>query len=246
LGKRFPIGCRQISHFTSPSEGHFCLLEPLDATRHAKDLYAANAQDEAGSNWTYLPYGPFTTFEAYEKWLHSVCMGHDPQFYAVIHPDSGKPVGVASYLGIAPSSGSIEVGHIHFSEIIKRSPAATEAMFLMMKRAFDLGYRRYEWKCDVLNTGSCSAAQRLGLSFEGVFRQATVYKERNKERNRDTAWFAAVNADWPELSHAFIQWLNPSNFDKNGKQYQSLSTLTQPLLKNVFGGFHPANKPSIE
>jgi RimJ/RimL family protein N-acetyltransferase len=208
-------------------EGHFCLLEPLNADRHAKDLFAANAQDKEGKNWTYLPYGPFKTFEEYHKWIETVCQDNDPQFYAVILKTSGKPVGVASYLRISPNSGSIEVGHIHFSEALKRRPAGTEAMYLMMKKVFDLGYRRYEWKCDVLNAGSCSAAQRLGLSFEGIFRQSIVYKGRN----RDTAWFAAVDADWPLLNNTFTQWLNPRNFDQNGNQHQSLRQLTQPLLK---------------
>lgn len=229
-----PIG-GSISNWAPPVcpphqalEGSFCVLEPLDSGRHATDLYTANAQDKEGRNWTYLPYGPFATFEEYQQWMDKVCVGKDPQFYAVIDKSSGKPAGVASFLRITPASGSIEVGHIHFSEGIKRRPAATEAMFLMMKRAFDLGYRRYEWKCDALNAGSCSAAQRLGLSFEGVFRQATVYKGRN----RDTAWFAAVDAEWPLLEQRFTQWLDPINFDENGRQNQPLSKLTRPLLSN--------------
>ncbi|HIG27099.1 MAG TPA: N-acetyltransferase [Verrucomicrobiales bacterium] len=225
-----------------PLEGRFCLLEPLNVDKHAKDLFAANAQDGEGKNWTYLPYGPFSTFEEYRKWMVKVCIGSDPQFYAVIHKDSREAVGVASYLRIAPGSGSIEVGHIHFSERMKRRPTATESMFLMIKKVFELGYRRYEWKCDALNAGSCSAAQRLGLSFEGVFHQATVYKGRN----RDTAWFAAVDADWPALDQVFTQWLNPSNFDENGNQHRQLSKLTQPLLRNECRGFQAANNPKIE
>ena len=223
-------------------EGRFCLLEPLDVEKHAKDLFAAHAQDDEGKSWTYLPYGPFPTFKEYCRWMEMVCMGSDPQFYAVVHKDSKEAVGVASCLRISPSSGSIEVGHIHFSELMKRRPAATEAMCLMMKRAFDLGYRRYEWKCDVLNVGSCSAAQRLGLSFEGVFYQATV----TKGRNGDTAWFAAVDADWPALEQVLTQWLSPSNFDEKGNQYRSLSKLTQPLLRVDFRGFLAAKKPSLE
>ena len=208
-------------------DGQFCRLESLDARAHAKSLFDANTQDVEARNWTYLPYGPFESFEEYSQWLNSVSSTDDPLFYTIISKSSGKAVGVASYLRIKPESGSIEVGHIHFSPLLKRSPPATEAMFLMMKQAFDLGYRRYEWKCDALNAASCSAAQRLGLSFEGIFRQATVYKGRN----RDTAWFAAVDSDWPALEQAFVQWLEPGNFDEDGRQKVSLRALTQSCLK---------------
>ena len=121
---------------------------------------------------------------------------------------------MASYLRIAPEAGSIEVGHINFSPLLQQTPAATEAMYLMMKRAFDLGYRRYEWKCDALNAPSRTAAERLGLSYEGMFRQATVYKGRN----RDTAWYAAIDQEWPALAAAFERWLAPENFDGDGMQ----------------------------
>jgi RimJ/RimL family protein N-acetyltransferase len=134
---------------------------------------------------------------------------------------------VASYLRIEPASGSIEVGHINYSPLLQRTPAATEAMYLMMQRVFDLGYRRYEWKCDALNARSRAAAQRLGLSFEGVFRQATVYKGRN----RDTAWYAAIDQEWPALQAAFLQWLDPANFDEDGRQRLRLADLTSPVLK---------------
>jgi RimJ/RimL family protein N-acetyltransferase len=137
------------------------------------------------------------------------------------------PAGVASYLRIAPAGGSIEVGHIHYSPRLQRSPAATEAMYLLMERAFELGYRRYEWKCDALNAASRAAAERLGLSFEGIFRQATVYKDRN----RDTAWYAAIDAEWPALRQAFLTWLDPGNFDGEGQQRTRLSVLTRPILK---------------
>jgi RimJ/RimL family protein N-acetyltransferase len=136
-------------------------------------------------------------------------------------------VGVASYLRITPASGSIEVGHINYSPLLQRTPAATEAMYLMMRRAFEAGYRRCEWKCDALNARSRSAAQRLGLSYEGVFRQATIYKGRN----RDTAWYAAIDKEWPELESAFVRWLDVANFDGEGKQRVSLAELTGPVLK---------------
>ena len=133
----------------------------------------------------------------------------DPSFHAVIDLTTGRAVGVASYLRIDPPAGSIEVGHIAYSPLLQKTPAATEAMYLMMRQAFELGYRRYEWKCDALNAGSRAAAQRLGFSSEGVFRQARV----NKGRNRDTAWFAAIDSEWPALDRAFRQWLDPANFD---------------------------------
>lgn len=210
-----------------PIEGRFCWLEPLDPDRHAEALFAANATDEIGSSWTYLAYGPFQTLASYREWMSATCLGDDPQFYAIIDLIDGQPVGVASFLRIAPASGSIEVGHIHYSPRLQRRPAATEAMFLLMQRAFELGYRRYEWKCDALNAASRAAAQRLGLSFEGIFRQATVYKNRN----RDTAWYAAIDTEWPALREAFQTWLAPSNFDTQGHQRIRLTDLTCPILK---------------
>jgi RimJ/RimL family protein N-acetyltransferase len=208
-------------------EGRFCRLEPLDPAQHAGDLFAANALDTEGKSWTYLAYGPFDSLERYRAWVETSSQSDDPLFFAIIEKASGKAVGVASYLRIAPASGSIEVGHIHYSERLKKTPVATEAMFLMMKQAFELGYRRYEWKCDALNAASRAAAQRLGLSFEGIFRQATVYKGRN----RDTAWYAAIDGEWPALQQAFSQWLDPGNFGEQGRQRTRLSDLTQPILK---------------
>lgn len=210
-----------------PMTGRYCRLEPLDPNRHAEQLFAANGADPQGRNWTYMGYGPFTTLDEYRTWIADNATKNDPLFYAIIDLADDQPAGVASYLRIAPAYGSIEVGHILYSQRLKRRPAATEAMFLMMRHAFELGYRRYEWKCDALNAASRAAAQRLGLSFEGIFRQASVYKGRN----RDTAWFAAIDAEWPALREAFGLWLDPDNFDQNGQQRIRLSTLTQPILK---------------
>lgn len=207
-------------------DGRFCRLEPLDPARHADDLFAANALDEEGRSWTYLPYGPFETLESYRDWTERSCRGNDPLFYAIVNRKTGKAEGVASYLRIEPNQGSIEVGHLNFSPHLQRTPAATEAMFLMMQRAFELGYRRYEWKCNALNGPSRSAAQRLGFSFEGVFRQWAVVKGRN----RDTAWYAVIDSEWPPLRAAFSEWLAPDNFDDQGRQKASLSALTGPLL----------------
>ena len=172
--------------------------------------------------WTYLSYGPFDTLNSYRGWAEEMSRRSDPLFYAIIERATERALGVASYLRINPPAGTIEVGHIGYSPPLQRTPAATEAMFLMMERAFTLGYRRYEWKCDSLNGPSRAAAQRLGFSFEGVFRQATVVKGRN----RDTAWFSVIDGEWPALRDAFQRWLHPANFDEQGKQRMRLSALT--------------------
>src|SRR4051812_25631010 len=210
-----------------PLLGRYCRVEPLDIARHAAELHAANRAATDSRDWTYLAYGPFESLEDYRAWMQRVCLGDDPLFHAIIDSATDKAVGVASYLRIEPASGSIEVGHINFSPLLQRTPAATEAMYLMMQRAFALGYRRYEWKCDALNARSRAAAQRYGLSFEGIFRQATVYKGRN----RDTAWYAAIDQEWPTLQAAFLEWLDPANFDQSGQQRVRLADLTGPILK---------------
>ena len=141
-------------------------------------------------------------------------------FHAIIDRETGKAVGVASFMRMDPANGVIEVGHIHYAPVMRRTPAGTEAMFLMMRRAFDeLGYRRYEWKCDSLNAPSRRAAERYGFTFEGIFRQAVIYKKRN----RDTAWFAIIDRDWPAIKRAFEQWLDPANFDASGRQKRQLA-----------------------
>jgi RimJ/RimL family protein N-acetyltransferase len=210
-----------------PMIGRFCRLELLDADRHGLALYEANAIDVDDRAWTYLPYGPFASRQLYIEWLRTVCHAEDPMFFAIIDVTSGAAVGIASYLRINREVGSIEVGHIKYSPRLQRSPAATEAMYLMLKHAFDLGYRRYEWKCDALNLPSRAAARRLGLSYEGVFRQASV----TKGRNRDTAWFATIDSEWPALKAALEQWLAPQNFDDKLHQVVRLLSLTEPLLK---------------
>ncbi len=217
-----------------PMLGRYCRLEALDPDRHAASLFALHAND--GPSWTYMPYGPFADLAAYVAWMKSSCLGDDPLFFAVIDVARQQPVGVASYLRITPAKGVIEVGHLHFTSLLRQTPAATEAMFLMMQRAFDLGYRRYEWKCDSLNEPSHRAALRLGFSFEGIFRQAVVYKERS----RDTAWHAIIDSEWPALKIAFEQWLHPDNFDHAGRQRISLSELTG-RVRAVFGTHHECN-----
>ena len=204
-------------------EGRYCRLEPL-ALDHAPALYEALAADREGRIWTYMPQGPFATAEAYAGWVWTAAQGADPLHYAIIV--EGRAVGTASYLRIAPAAGSIEVGYITYSPALQRTRAATDAMYLMMRWAFEAGYRRYEWKCNALNAASRRAAQRLGLSYEGVFRQAVVVKGRN----RDSAWYAAIDGEWPAIRAAMETWLHPSNFDGEGKQRQSLSALTRPVL----------------
>jgi len=208
-------------------EGHFCRVEPADVERHARELHEANLLDQEDRIWTYLPYGPFRELADYQDWMTQTCLGEDPLFYAIVDKASGKPVGVASYLRIVPESGVIEVGHINFAPPMQRTPGATEAMYLMMKRVFDeLGYRRYEWKCDALNERSMKAARRYGFTFEGIFRQATLYKNRN----RDTAWFSILDSEWPDTKRVFETWLSPDNFDPAGQQRQSLATLMMNRL----------------
>ncbi len=211
----------------APMNGRCCRLEPVDPDRHAAAVFEADRADADGRTWTYLAYGPFRDLASYQDWLRATCLGDDPLFFTVIDLADGQPGGLVSYLRIAPSAGSIEVGHIHYAPRLQRHRAATEAMYLMMSWAFESGYRRYEWKCDALNAASRAAAQRLGLSFEGIFRQATVYKGRN----RDTAWYAAIDGEWPALRQAFEAWLDPANFDGLGRQRLRLSDLTRPLLK---------------
>jgi RimJ/RimL family protein N-acetyltransferase len=210
----------------TPLVGVRCELAPLDLAQHGDALFEANERGD-GSNWTYLFAEPPKTREAYLEYMAASFTGSDPFCCAIIDKSSGRAVGVASYMRIVPEHGCIEVGHINFSPALQRTPIATEAMYLMMNQVFALGYRRYEWKCDSLNAPSRAAAQRLGFSFEGVFRKAIVYKGRN----RDTAWYAITDEDWPAVRGAFEQWLAPGNFDAHGAQRVQLRWLTTPLLR---------------
>lgn len=208
----------------APLEGQYVRLERLDADAHAADLYRGFSVDDAV--WDYLGYGPFSSAARYHRWAKDVTAADpltcDPAFWAVRDRDTGHYGGVTSYLRITPEAGSIEVGHICLAPEMQRTRAATETMYLMMKWAFDAGYRRYEWKCDSLNMPSRRAAQRFGFSYEGVFRQHMIYKGRN----RDTAWFSIIDSEWPGLREAFDAWLAPSNFDAKGRQREKLADLT--------------------
>jgi len=201
--------------------GRFAMIEPLDPDRHAAALFEANADDREGRNWTYYNYGPFPTLADYRKWVESSCADATRLFHAIIDQASGKAVGVAAYANTQPNYGTIEVGALNFSPRLQRRPAATEAMYLMMRRVFDeLGYRRYEWKCDSLNLPSRAAAARLGFTYEGLFRQAMI----TRGNNRDTAWFSIIDPEWPALRAAFEAWLDPGNFDNEGRQRRNLTS----------------------
>jgi RimJ/RimL family protein N-acetyltransferase len=205
----------------TPMVGRFCTVEPLDAGRHAADLFAANAEDREGRNWTYYNYGPFATLDGYRRWVDGSCRDATRLFHTIVDRASGKAVGVGAYANIQASYGTIEVGALNFSPRLQRRPAATEAMYLMMRRVFDeLGYRRYEWKCDSLNLPSRAAAARLGFRYEGLFRQAMI----TRGNNRDTAWFAIIDREWPLLRAAFEGWLDPGNFDAAGWQLRKLAS----------------------
>lgn len=202
--------------------GNFCHLEPIDIDNHSNQLFHNLSADNSGESWTYLPYGPFTTIADFQQWIKETTADRDTLLYAVMDSNTKQPVGVAGFLRINADHGTIEVGHLHYSKFLKQSPAATEAMYLMMSYAFDeLHYRRYEWKCHSLNQSSRNAALRLGFTFEGIFRQCNVFKDRN----RDTAWFSIIDGEWPELKEKFKRWLRRDNFDGQGKQIVRLQNI---------------------
>ena len=204
-------------------EGRCCRVEPLDLDRHAAQLYAGIIDDRESRTWTYLYYGPFEREEDFRHWLADAAASSDPLFFAVVDHATGIALGLVSYLRMEEKSGAIAVGHIIFAPSLRRTPAATEGMFLMLRHVFDdLGYRRCEWRCDTLNAKSRAAAQRFGFQLEGVFRQASV----NKGRNRDTACFSIIDTEWPAIRDSFEQWLSPDNFDANGLQIERLSDMT--------------------
>ena len=199
--------------------GKYCTLEPINLKRHSKDLFKNFSKDKKNIIWTYLPYGPFKTYLSFKRWLKHYCLNNDPFFYAIYSKKLDQYCGMASYLRITPEHGSIEVGHINYSPILQNTTEGTETMYLMMKNAFEvLGNRRYEWKCNNLNSASKYAAERLGFKFEGIFRQMFVFKGRN----RDSAWFSVIDKDWKKIKKGYQKFLKPSNFDKNKKQKKKL------------------------
>ncbi len=221
---------RPLANWTPPElppraaiEGRFVRLEPLSLS-HVDGLLCAHAEDATGAMWTYLPVGPFTEAE-YTAWVEVRSALDDPLHFAVRMAD-GRLGGTLSLMRITPDAGTIETGWLTFAPRLQRSREATEAVYLLMKWAFEAGYRRFEWKCDAANIPSRRAAERFGFSFEGVFRQAGIVKGRN----RDTAWYAAIDGEWPALRGAFEAWLAAENFDEEGRQLQALGVLTRPIL----------------
>jgi len=206
----------------APTTGRFIRVEPYVAERDAPALFRALCGTENDALWHYIPFGPFTSSEELAAVFAFTAETQGWRTLTFRAPDSGAVLGTSSYMRVRPEVGSAEVGCVVFSRALQRTPAATEAMFLMASHLFDdLGYRRYEWKCDNDNRASKSAAQRLGFTFEGIFRQDMVVKGRN----RDTAWFSMLDGEWPSIRAAFQQWLAPDNFDDAGKQVRSLADL---------------------
>lgn len=200
--------------------GRYCRLEPL-RVEHAGALFAAYQQAEDTRSWTWLLREPDTTVAEYSQWIASVCELSDPIHFAVIDNQTQLPVGSLALMRIDPRNGVVEVGHVHFSPLMSRSPLSTEAQYLLMRYVFDdLGYRRYEWKCNSLNEPSRKTALRLGFQFEGRFRQALV----TKGHNRDTDWFSIIDNEWPALASAFESWLAIDNFTADGSQKRTLES----------------------
>ncbi|TMW59340.1 hypothetical protein Poli38472_004409 [Pythium oligandrum] len=205
--------------------GRYCQLEPFQAARHAAEFWEALGDDHSGSRWTYLSVGPFKGQKEFIEWCHVAETSRDPQYYAIVV--EGKAVGMIAYMHIQPEHGVIESGCVHFSPRLVRTRAATETLYLLLANAFALGYRRFEWKCDSCNLPSRAAASRLGFTYEGLFRQAIVYKGRT----RDTTWFSIIDIDWNTgLKEAYERWLEPGNFDENGVQKLKFSALTAPFV----------------
>ncbi|KUF95803.1 hypothetical protein AM587_10014076 [Phytophthora nicotianae] len=205
--------------------GRYCQLEPLRADRHAKDFWDAQSDDPKGASWTYMINGPFKDFDEFEAYCLSTEKAGEPQIYAIVV--NGRAVGMIAYMRVDPCNGVMEVGRIYYTSRMQKTPAGAEAMYLLAANAFKLGYRRYEWKCDSCNIPSRNAATRFGFTYEGLFRQAIVYKGRN----RDTTWFSITDGDWNGgLKDAYQRWLASSNFDEKGQQKLKLSDLTSPFV----------------
>lgn len=206
-------------------EGRDARIEPLEAEKHAAQLWDASQHDSTGEGWTYMGYGPFESVEALQAWVEQASQSADPLFFAFIDKASEKAVGWGTFMRINTADATVEVGNIWMSPLLQRTRIATEVMHLMMKQAFALGYRRYEWKCDAFNKPSRRAAERLGFTYEGTFRQATHYKGRT----RDTAWYSVIDHEWPAISATQSTWLDQENFNADGQQRQSLSDLMQKI-----------------
>jgi RimJ/RimL family protein N-acetyltransferase len=207
-------------------DGRVVSIVPLDPVAHAEALFKGVCGEENERLWLYLFEGPFATRAAFDSHLQQKATSEDPLFFAILDKPSGHAVGCAAYMRMEPTHRVIEVGSILYTPRLQRTIGATEAMYLMARHVFeDLGYRRYEWKCNALNAPSKSAALRLGFTFEGIFRQHMIIKRRN----RDTAWFSMLDSEWPQRKAAFERWLDPLNFDASGRQKVSLSALNREV-----------------
>lgn len=220
-----PIG-PELSDWIPPAvpeaaqlSGRYCLLERLDPQRHAAALFAAYEEASDERDWTYMSAGPFATEDAYANWATAAANRDTEGHYAIIDRATLRPLGTMALMRMAPEHGCIEVGTVMLSPAVQRTRIATEAHYMLMRYVFELGYRRYEWKCDSLNQASIQAARRLGFTYEGTFRQAMVYKHRS----RDTAWFAIIDQDWLTIQQAFEDWLAPENFDPAENQITRLN-----------------------
>jgi RimJ/RimL family protein N-acetyltransferase len=206
--------------------GRYCRVEPIDLERHAVALFESFMQAPDERDWTYLFSERPANISLFREYLAMLASSNDPLHYAIVERAQDRAVGTAALMRIEPLHGVIEVGSIGYSPLLKNTAAGTEAMYLLMRRVFDeLGYRRYEWKCDSLNAPSCAAAKRYGFVFEGIFRNAVVYKQRS----RDTAWFAIIDSEWPRIRTAFQMWLDPQNFDAAGGQRRTLAAIRDLL-----------------
>jgi len=204
--------------------GDYCRLEPLDAARHGRELFAAYAMAGDGRDWTWLPVEPFDDEAQYLAFATACQHSTDYVHFAVIDQQTNRAVGTLALMRIEPGHGVMEVGYVVFSPLLKQTRMATEAHYLLMCYAFDrLGYRRYEWKCDSCNQPSRQAALRLGFQYEGTFRQMMVYKGRS----RDTCWFSIIDSEWPQVKAGFERWLAADNFTPDGTQRRKLDALRQ-------------------
>lgn len=204
----------------SPIQGRWMRLDPLDAELHVDSLFESISGKNADDGmWTYMAFGPFPNFGNFSEWLKQRQVLRDPWFYSIVNQKTGKAMGMGAFMRADPANGAIEIGSIWLAPSLQRTREGTEALYLMMRHAFDaLGVRRLEWKCDALNAPSRRAALRYGFSFEGIFRQHYIIKGRN----RDTAWFSMIDKEWPVIKVGFEAWLAPENFDENGQEKAKL------------------------
>jgi RimJ/RimL family protein N-acetyltransferase len=210
--------------------GQYVTVAPLDPVAHAQTLYEGTHGSDKEALWLYMSEGPFADLAAFRAYLDKRARSEDPMSFSIIDNASGRAVGHASYMRITPEHRVIEVGNIFYTPTLSRKRGGTEAMYLMARHTFDdLGYRRYEWKCNALNLPSRRAALRFGFSFEGIFPQHMI----QKQRNRDTAWFSMIDREWPSYDAAYQQWLLPENFDATGHERRKLSAFLKPARQLI-------------